>query len=405
MSNESIESAGASTETIVLNGKAAEIEEAASQLGYRDAEQYLLSLHQLHLDGKIHVPRRHPAKPDPSLKYPEPACTREMGTLYHGDSAKLMLSELDEESVDLIVTSPPFGLLTPKPYGNEDADEYIEWFEVFARGFKRVLKSTGSLVIDIGGAWQRGRPTRSLYHFELMTHLCRTFGFYLAQEFYWWNPAKLPLPAEWVNIRRIRVRDSVNCVWWLSKTPYPRASNKRVLQPYSKSMEDLFERGSYNTEERSGGHKPGERSFLERHGGSIPHNLISLANTESNGAYQQYCQENDVSVHPARFPSALPAFFIRMLTDRGDVVLDPFAGSCITGVVAEQMERQWICCELEDDYVQGGIGRFRALDEGEALAYEPSRTKPYFAYPPSLAILTEDESPLPEDGGRHRPKR
>ncbi len=350
-----------------LNGEATsldahldDVKAAAAELGYADAGEYLLALHRMYRDGHAHVPRKDTWSPQfsgdpPSIAFERPGGT---GTLYHGDSAALMADHLDPESVDLIMTSPPFGLVRKKAYGNEDADEYLDWFDQFAYGMRRVLKETGSLVIDIGGAWQKGRPTRSLYHFELLSRLCRGFGFYLAQEFYWWNPAKLPLPAEWVNVRRIRVKDSVNCVWWLSRTPFPRASNKRVLQPYSDSMNEMVERGSYNTKRRSGGHKPGETSFLAQHGGSIPHNLIAAANTKGNSAYRQYCTENDVPIHPAQFPSVLPAFFIRMLTDQGDVVLDPFAGSCVTGEVAEQMGRRWICCELSEEYVKGAKGRF-----------------------------------------------
>lgn len=382
-----------------------ELMEVALRLGYDNPREYLLALHELARDGIVHIPKRNPPHPSKDASRPRVVIERPSGKLYHGDSAVLMAEELERESVDLIVTSPPFGLVKKKEYGNEDADDYVDWFEQFARGFKRVLKETGSLVIDIGGAWKKGEPTRSLYHYELLIRLCRGYGFHLAQEFYWWNPAKLPLPAEWVNIRRIRVRDSVNCVWWLSRTPYPRASNKRVLQPYSDSMEDLFARGSYNTETRSGGHTPGKQSFLAQHGGSIPHNLLAIANTESKGIYQQYCRDNEIGVHPARFPAALPAFFIRMLTDKGDMVLDPFAGSCVTGEVAEQMGRKWICCELEDNYISGARGRFPENTGSLFPRYEPNRKEPYAAYPPHLSILDEEDAPLDPEGGRERPTR
>jgi site-specific DNA-methyltransferase (cytosine-N4-specific) len=387
--------------TIRLSEELAEMRDAARKLGYADAREYLLALHELNRTGQIHVPSK---KLDiaPGASPPREVVRRPLGTLYQGDSSTLMLRTLEQDSVDLIMTSPPFGLIKKKAYGNEDADNYVDWFEKFARGFHRVLKDSGSLVIDIGGAWKKGLPVRSLYHYELLIRLCRGYGFHLAQEFYWWNPAKLPLPAEWVNVRRIRVKDSVNCVWWLSKSPYPRASNKRVLQPYSDSMHELFERGSYNTDTRSGGHTPGKESFLAEHGGSIPHNLIALANTESTGTYQQYCAENDIEVHPARFPAALPAFFIRMLTDVGDTVLDPFAGSCVTGEVAEQMGRRWICCELDSEYVAGARGRFNGERDTSPRTYQPSRTEPYKAYPPCLSILREEDSPLPRDGGHNR---
>ncbi|MFM9157092.1 MAG: DNA methyltransferase, partial [Dolichospermum sp.] len=147
----------------------------------------------------------------------------EFGAAYLGNSLELM-TDIPDESIDLICTSPPFALLRKKEYGNVDADEYVEWFKDFAVQFHRILKPTGSLVIDIGGSWVKGIPVRSLYHFELVVSLCKPqkkggLGFYLAQELYWYNPAKLPTPAEWVTVRRERVKDAVNTVWWLSKEP------------------------------------------------------------------------------------------------------------------------------------------------------------------------------------------
>jgi DNA modification methylase len=131
------------------------------------------------------------------------------GEIVLGDSIEL-LADRKEKSVDLIVTSPPFGLVRKKDYGNVESHEYVDWFKPFGREFKRILKPSGSLVIDIGGAWIPGQPTRSLYHFELAIMLCRELGFYLAQEFFWWNPSKLPSPAEWVTVRRIKVNAAVN---------------------------------------------------------------------------------------------------------------------------------------------------------------------------------------------------
>ena len=94
-----------------------------------------------------------------------------LGQIVLGDSVEF-LSRLRAKSVDLIVTSPPFGLVRKKDYGNVESHEYVEWFRPFGAEFKRVLKSSGSLVIDIGGAWIPGQPTRSLYHFELAIVLC-----------------------------------------------------------------------------------------------------------------------------------------------------------------------------------------------------------------------------------------
>lgn len=329
---------------------------------------------------------------------PRTAFKTKQGKIIHGDSCSYLKRHVKSNSVDLIMTSPPFGLVRKKDYGNEDADQYVDWFERFGAEFFRVLKPTGSLVTDIGGAWKKGSPVRSLYHYELLIMLCRKCGFHLAQEFYWWNPSKLPTPAEWVNIRRVRVKDAVNCVWWLSKTPFPKASNKRVLQPYSSSMETLFKKG-YEAKVRPSGHDISSK-FSKNNKGAIPPNLLALANTESNGTYQRYCREMGIVEHPARFPEGLPAYFIRMLTDKKDLVIDPFGGSCVTGAVAEQMQRHWVCCELDTKYVEGAKGRFL----NGAAAKLGGRAVPYGIHPPAM-LLSEEDSPLIPDGGETRPKK
>lgn len=326
-----------------------------------------------------------------------------LGRIIHGDALDVM-AQMDDGSLSLIMTSPPFALTRKKDYGNEQEDAYLEWFKAFAKEFQRVLRDDGSLVIDLGGAWKPGRPVRSLYHFKLLIMLCEEFGFHLAQEFYWWNPSKLPSPAEWVNIRRIRVKDAVNTVWWLSKTPWPRACNRRVLQPYSDSMKNLLENG-YKAKLRPSGHDISEKFAIDN-GASIPPNLIAIPNTESNSAYMRYCKSKEIKAHPARFPAALPEYFIRMLTDPADLVFDPFGGSCITGEVAERLGRTWICAELVEEYLIGALGRFEAAPEPPRSAKsQKGEDEGYYRIPhPGLLWNGGDPDPLPEDGGQKRPQ-
>ncbi|MBM3473904.1 MAG: site-specific DNA-methyltransferase [Armatimonadetes bacterium] len=280
---------------------------------------------------------------------------------YHGDALEV-LRGLPDASVNLVVTSPPFALRRKKAYGNVSPDQYKGWFIDFAREFWRLLAPDGSLVIDIGGAWTRGLPTRSLYHFKLLIALCEELGeqsFHLAQEFYWYNPAKLPTPAEWVTVRRIRVKDSVNTIWWLSKSPQPDADNRRVLRPYTKSMRKLL-KGGYNAGPRPSEHVISTKWAVDR-GGAIPSNLITVANTRSGGSYLTGCRAADLRPHPARFPDELPRFFIQFLTRPGAVVLDPFAGSNVTGQEAERLGRYWIAVEREQEYLLGSRFRFLAV--------------------------------------------
>ncbi|MDN6179756.1 MAG: site-specific DNA-methyltransferase [Halomonas subglaciescola] len=316
------------------------------------------------------------------------------GTLYEGNALTYMQQQT-AGSLDLIMTSPPFGLVRKKAYGNAAAEEYCDWFRPFAMEMYRLLSDTGSLVIDIGGSWEKGQPTRSLYHYDLLVMLVREFGFYLCLEHYWFSPSKLPSPAEWVTIRRIRPKDAVNCVWWLSKTPFPKASNKRVLSPYSDSMENLLRKG-YEGRKRPSGHDISER-FSERQQGAIPSNLLAIANTESSSHYSAYCREHGYPIHPARFPAKLPEYFIRMLTDPGDQVFDPFAGSFLTGRVCEELGRKWAGTEVQRDYIQGALSRF-APDAPNVLRYD----KTTYALPGPCAFGNTDDVPLVPDGGRHR---
>lgn len=260
------------------------------------------------------------------------------------------------------MTSPPYALHFKKEYGNANQSDYIDWFMPFAKEIHRVLKDDGSVVIDIGGAWTPGMPTRSLYHFELLISICRTTGFHLAQEFFWYNPAKLPSPAEWVTVRKIRVKDSVECLWWLSKTPHPKADNQRVLTAYSEDMRRLLKRG-YKTAERPSGHVITSK-FTDR-GGSIPGNVLIFGNNDATGHYMKRCKEEGLAAHPARFPIQLPTFFIRFLTDPGDLVVDPFAGSNTTGEAAEREGRRWLAYELERKYLEGGKFRFESESWGQ----------------------------------------
>lgn len=323
------------------------------------------------------------------------------GHILHRDSLQYMQDDVQSESVDLVFTSPPFALLRKKDYGNKEEHEYVSWFEDFGREYHRILKPTGSLVIDIGGSWLPGQPTRSLYHFELLIMLCRKIGFHLAQEFYWWNPSKLPTPAEWVNIRRVRVKDAVNSIYWLSKTPWPKASNRRVLSPYSDSMRGLLKNG-YVAKMRPSGHDISDK-FSRDNQASIPPNLLAIPNTESNSHYLRYCKEKGFTPHPARFPAKLPEYFVRMLTDVGDQVFDPFAGSCVTGEVCERLKRNWTCCETEQEYILGAIGRFSDSATNTEHRDEPDHYKIYSPSSRWNGLGSMEPEKLPEDGGKQRP--
>lgn len=291
------------------------------------------------------------------------AYTTKHGKALIGDSLDLLRS-LDDNSVNLVLTSPPFSLQRKKEYGNAEQHEYIEWLSQFAALVLEKLTDDGSFVLDIGGAYQKGVPSRSLYNFRVPIHFCDSLGFFLAQDFYWFNPAKLPSPIEWVNKRKLRAKDSVNNIWWFSKTEWPKADTRNVLVEYSERMKKLLKDpdGFYTPKKRPSGHDIG-RSFATDNGGAIPSNLLQISNSESNGQYLRGCKAAGIKGHPARFPAKLPEFFIRYLTQPGDLVVDIFGGSNTTGQAAEAVDRRWLSCELSDEYVAAGA--FRFMSEGD----------------------------------------
>lgn len=280
------------------------------------------------------------------------------GKCYCGDGLDL-IKKIADNSVSLILTSPPFALTSQKEYGNKQEAEYINWFLKYTEQFKRVLKNDGSFVVDLGGAYLPGHPTRSIYQYELLCRLVKEQNYFLAQEFFHYNPARLPAPAQWVNVKRVRVKDSVNLVWWLSKTEMPKADNKKVLKPYSPAMVNLLKKG-YKSKLRPSGHNISNK-FSKNNQGSIPPNLLEMGNNESNSVYMQRSKELGLKPHPAKYPKKFAEFFIKFLTDDNDLVLDPFAGSNTTGFVAESLNRKWISFEINKEYFTNSAIRFEEI--------------------------------------------
>jgi len=287
--------------------------------------------------------------------------TTSLGTALLAE-AETAIGLIANHSVDLILTSPPYPLTTKKTYGNLNPDAQIDWLTSLAAGWKEKLTDTGSLILNLADVFTPGAPAVSLYQERLLIRLCDELGYTLAQKFYWENSSKMPGPAEWVCVRRIRVTPSIEQVYWLTNNPTTaKANNKQVLRAYSLSMQQRITHGGENNQrrhKRPSGHllKPG--AFATDNGGSIPHNLIIAPNTESNSLYLTRCRAEGLPIHPARFPKELPAFFIQFLTEPGNLVFDPLAGSATTAEAAEELGRHWIINERSLTYLQGAALRF-----------------------------------------------
>lgn len=303
------------------------------------------------------------------------------GKLLVGDSIKIAETYLNryyKNKFQLIITSPPFPLNAKKKYGNKQGEEYLNWFTNLAPIFNDLLTDNGSLVIELGNAWEAGRPVQSLLHLECLLGLVNnpSSDLRLIQEFIAYNPSKLPSPAQWVTVNRLRTVDSYTHVWWMAKSDFPKADNSRVLRPYSKKMEKLIESKKYNSGKRPSEHGISKESFLKNNGGSISHNLfefetidenrdvrlphsvLSFSNTNSNDYFHRRCRQENIALHPARMQAGLVSFFTEFLTDEGDLVLDPFGGSNTTGYVCEKLKRKWISIEINKDYAYSSAIRF-----------------------------------------------
>lgn len=278
------------------------------------------------------------------------------GFFYNDDSLKVLKSKgfikKYQNKIDLVFTSPPFPLLTAKKYGNEKGEAYIRWFSNFAEPLKKILHKKGSIVIEIGNSWTPNEPTYSLVELKALMAFKEAGKFDLCQEFIWYNPAKLPGPAEWVTKHRERVKDAFTKIWWLSKTTRPYANNKNILKEYSKGMLKLLLKKKYNAGKRATGHNISSKGFFKKNKGAIPPNVfedfdnfLRISNTNNVNQYREYCIKNNLPAHPARMPPELAEFFIRFLTKRKSLVLDPFAGSNTTGFVASKLKRKWISIE------------------------------------------------------------
>jgi len=309
-----------------------------------------------------------------------------LGKYYLGDSVELLTGKLGKQlkgKVQLILTSPPFPLNKKKSYGNLKGDEFREWFIGLAEVFSDLLTDDGSIVIEMGNSWESGRPVQSLLHLESLLGFVKNpnAGLRLCQQFICNNPSRLPSPAQWVTVNRIRLTDSFTHLWWMSKSDYPKADNSKVLRPYSKSMKNLLKRKSYNSGKRPSQHNISEKSFLEDNGGSISQNVFeieainegqdtrlpnafSISNTNSNDAYLRACREKGIKPHPARMPEGLASFFVQFLTEPGDIVLDPFGGSNTTGAVAEQLKRKWVSLDAVDEYADHSVIRMKEYESG-----------------------------------------
>jgi site-specific DNA-methyltransferase (cytosine-N4-specific) len=286
-------------------------------------------------------------------------------TIYESDRGIVLWSEveaveglIEPKSISLLLTSPPYDIQTAKQYGGRRGREYEEWLVERAAAWKTLLAEDGSIMLNLGDTWLPNTPALSLYQERILIRLVDELGYSLNQRLAWHNPAKLPAPAAFVTVKRIRVTPALENIYWLSLSPERSyANNANVLRPYSEAMKRTLAAGQTNVGERPSGYTMNEKSFAIDNGGSIPHNLISASNTRSNDPYSAACREQNLPIHPARFPEELARFCIGLTTERDDIVWDPFGGSLTTFATAIAMGRRAISNDRIREYLHGGLAR------------------------------------------------
>lgn len=254
--------------------------------------------------------------------------------LFLGD-CKAVLKQIPHNSIALIFTSPPYADQRKSTYGGTPPDEYVEWFLPISNELLRILKPTGTFILNIKEKVVKGE--RSTYVMELILALRRQ-GWFWTEEFIWHK--KNSYPGKWSN----RFRDSWERLLQFNKTKTFKMYQDEVKVPigdWAKGrLKNLSETDKIRDKAKNGSGFGKNISNWVGKETVYPTNVLHFA-TE--------CQNKN---HPAAFPANLPEWFIKLFTQEKDTVLDPFAGSGTTLTVAQRMKRHSIGIELLPEYYE-----------------------------------------------------
>jgi site-specific DNA-methyltransferase (adenine-specific)/site-specific DNA-methyltransferase (cytosine-N4-specific) len=252
--------------------------------------------------------------------------------IYQGDSIDLFKG-LKDNSVDLVITSPPYSSL--KNYISNNGippDEYVDWFLPYCKEIERVLKNTGSFILNINDKVES--RFRHPYVYDLISSIHKETELKMFERLFWNKKKSLP--------NKSRFGDRVEYLFWFAKsdkfkffidemrTEYSESSIKRMKKPLKKRF--AREPGDENK---------GYKNWSPNEKGALPTTLVSISSETKRIAEK----------HVAVYPVELVEYFIKGSTDIGDLVLDPFIGVGTTAVACDNLSRNWIGFELEQEYI------------------------------------------------------
>lgn len=269
-----------------------------------------------------------------------------------------------DEPIHLCISSPPYPLRQARAYGNPDEVQYVDFICEALDPVVRNLAPGGSVVLNISNdIFTHKSPARSLYIERLTLALHDRLGLALMDRIPWVNYSKPPGPTYWACVNRVQLTTAYEPVLWFTNDPLKvRSDNRRVLEAHTERHRKLMHAGGAGrtAEYGDGAYQIRPNSFGRITAGKIPRNVFERGHAcRDTAAYRQHAKELGLPPHGAMQPTSLPDFFIRLLTEPGDLVADLFGGTTKTGLTAERLGRRWIVTEWILQYLRSAAEMYR----------------------------------------------
>jgi site-specific DNA-methyltransferase (cytosine-N4-specific) len=277
------------------------------------------------------------------------------------------------EPIHLCLTSPPYPLKKPRNYGNTTEAAWVDFLCESLEPIVKNLVRGGSIVLNISNdIFEHKSPARSLYLERTILALHDRLGLHLMDRIPWVNRSKPPAPTYWACVQRFQLAVAWEPILWFTNDPLAvRSDNRRVLEPHTDKHKAFMKNGG---DKRTvafgdGAYKLRPGSFGRETPGRIPKNIVEVGHACSDtNAVRRAAKSLGQSAHGAMFPTRLCDFFVRFLTEKNDLVVDPFGGSQKVALSAERHNRRWVTTERMYEYLQQAQALFKGLGEEQGHA-------------------------------------